>query len=153
MNTVETTTRQKRDSKSKSFLVRLTMQDYNLFTQQAQESNLTRSKLLRLYIRNKKLNATLALLNKSIHFNNTMLLEISRVAGNINQIAYHLNANALQEKNNKAYKQNTNNTSDTSIKQEALHNFLTQSNSAKEIFAKFHSLAKANKEKLEKLYQ
>ena len=54
MNTVETTTRQKRDSKSKSFLVRLTMQDYNLFTQQAQESNLTRSKLLRLYIRNKK---------------------------------------------------------------------------------------------------
>ena len=80
-----TTTRQKRDSKSKSFLVRLTMQDYNLLTQQAKELSLTKSKLLRLYVRNKKLNATLALLNKSIHFNNTMLLEISRVAGNINQ--------------------------------------------------------------------
>lgn len=152
MNTVETTTRQKRDSKSKSFLVRLTMQDYNLFTQQAQESNLTRSKLLRLYIRNKKLNATLALLNKSIHFNNTMLLEISRVAGNINQIAYHLNVHALQEKTHKTYRENDSNTS-IAIKQEALHNFLTQSQSAKEIFAKFHSLAKANKEKLEKLYQ
>ena len=148
-----TTTQQKRDSKNKSFLVRLTTLDYNLLTQQAKELSLTKSKLLRLYVRNKKLNTTLALLNKSIHFNNTMLLEISRVAGNINQIAYHLNANALQEKNNKAYKQNTNNTSDTSIKQEALQNFLTQSNSAKEIFTKFHSLAKANKEKLEKLYQ
>ena len=125
MNTVETTTRQKRDSKSKSFLVRLTMQDYNLFTQQAQESNLTRSKLLRLYIRNKKLNATLALLNKSIHFNNTMLLEISRVAGNINQIAYHLNVHALQEKTHKTYRENDSNTS-IAIKQEALHNFLTQ---------------------------
>lgn len=148
-----TTTRQKRDSKNKSFLVRLTTQDYNLLTQQAKELSLTKSKLLRLYVRNKKLNTTLALLNKSIHFNNAMLLEISRVAGNINQIAYHLNANALQEKNNKAYKQNTNNTSDTSIKQEALQNFLTQSNSAKEIFTKFHSLAKTNKEKLERLYQ
>ena len=103
MNTVETTTRQKRDSKNKSFLVRLTTQDYNLLTQQAKELSLTKSKLLRLYVRNKKLNTTLALLNKSIHFNNTMLLEISRVAGNINQIAYHLNANALQEKNNKKH--------------------------------------------------
>lgn len=77
--------------KDNSLIFRLNTKDLEKITQDSKKLNLTKSQLLRLYIHNKKLNATLATFSRNIEFNNAMLNELSRIAGNINQIAYRLN--------------------------------------------------------------
>ncbi|MWV60988.1 plasmid mobilization relaxosome protein MobC [Helicobacter saguini] len=78
--------------KKDNFLIfRLNTKDLEKITQDSKKLNLTKSQLLRLYIHNKKLSATLATFAKNVEFNNAMLNELSRIAGNINQIAYRLN--------------------------------------------------------------
>lgn len=77
--------------KDNSLIFRLNTKDLEKITQDSKKLNLTKSQLLRLYIHNKKLNATLANFSRNIEFNNAMLNELSRIAGNINQIAYRLN--------------------------------------------------------------
>lgn len=71
----------------------------------------------------------LELLHRTSDFNSQMLLEISRVAGNINQIAYHLNAgfNANEQHFNK------------------------QAEETKRIFAEFQNIAKQNQKLLQRI--
>lgn len=114
---------------NKKFLLSLKATDYELLCKKAQQANTTKSRLLRQMIHNEEAQKVLELLNASSRFNAEMLLEISRVAGNINQIAYHLN-------------------SGFSANEES---FAQQAQEAKRIFAEFQTIAKQNQKLLQRI--
>ena len=84
--------------KTKRFWIRISNDDYILLEKQAKKNNLSKSQLIRLYIRNEKIQKLIATLNRTNAMHLKILLEISRVAGNINQIAYHLNSEKIEKK-------------------------------------------------------
>ncbi|SQC36307.1 Uncharacterised protein [Helicobacter fennelliae] len=114
---------------NKKFLLSLKAADYELLCKKAQQANTTKSKLLRQMLRNEEAQKVLEILNASSKFNAEMLLEISRVAGNINQIAYHLN-------------------SGFSVDEES---FNKQAEETKRIFAEFQMIAKQNQKLLQRI--
>ena len=114
--------------------IRINSDDLDKLNKDSKDLNLTKSQLLRLYINNKKLSTTLATLNKSIEFNNLMLHQISRIATNINQIAYNLNANK------------TNNI-------DSINAFSKEAQDTKEIFKEISKTYKISNQKLLTLYK
>ncbi|RDU65769.1 hypothetical protein CQA53_05600 [Helicobacter didelphidarum] len=123
----------KQKRKTDTFIFRINSQDLDRLEKDSKSLNLTKSQLLRLYIRNKELSNTLALLSKNIEFNNAMLLQISRIAGNINQIAYKLNANEASSS-------------------ESLLSFKKEADSTRKIFDSLGEYFKKNNKKFERLY-
>ncbi|MDY5951507.1 MULTISPECIES: plasmid mobilization protein [Helicobacter] len=110
-------------TKTKRLWIRISSSDYTLLEKQAEKNNLSKSQLIRLYIRNEKIQKLITTLNRSNAMHLKILLEISRVAGNINQIAYHLNSEKIQN-------------------QEAFHLFLKEAQNTKNIFAFFKNESK-----------
>lgn len=109
--------------KTKRFWIRISNDDYILLEKQAEKNNLSKSQLIRLYIRNEKIQKLIATLNRTNAMHLKILLEISRVAGNINQIAYHLNSEKIEKK-------------------EAFDLFLKEAQNTKNIFAFFKNESK-----------
>lgn len=109
--------------KTKRFWIRISNDDYILLEKQAKKNNLSKSQLIRLYIRNEKIQKLIATLNRTNAMHLKILLEISRVAGNINQIAYHLNSEKIEKK-------------------EAFELFLKEAQNTKNIFAFFKNESK-----------
>ncbi|WP_317397759.1 plasmid mobilization protein [Helicobacter bilis] len=109
--------------KTKRFWIRISNDDYILLEKQAEKNNLSKSQLIRLYIRNEKIQKLIATLNRTNAMHLKILLEISRVAGNINQIAYHLNSEKIEKK-------------------EAFELFLKEAQNTKNIFAFFKNESK-----------
>lgn len=107
----------------------LSQQDYDILCKKSQQTGQNKSKTLRQLLYLEEAHNVLELLNRTSQFNTEMLLEISRVAGNINQIAHHLNVgfNANEERFNKEAKE------------------------TKRIFAEFHNLAKQNQKLIERI--
>lgn len=109
--------------KTKGIYIRISQNDLDLLTKEAKKANMSKSQLIRLYIRNEKIQKLITTLNRSNAMHLKILLEISRVAGNINQIAYHLNSEKIQN-------------------QEAFHLFLKEAQNTKNIFAFFKNESK-----------
>lgn len=109
--------------KTKRFWIRISNDDYILLEKQAEKNNLSKSQLIRLYIRNEKIQKLIATLNRTNAMHLKILLEISRVAGNINQIAYHLNSEKIEKK-------------------EAFELFLKEAQNTKNIFTFFKNESK-----------
>lgn len=109
--------------KTKRFWIRVSNDDYILLEKQAEKNNLSKSQLIRLYIRNEKIQKLITTLNRTNAMHLKILLEISRVAGNINQIAYHLNSEKIEKK-------------------EAFELFLKEAQNTKNIFAFFKNESK-----------
>ena len=84
--------------KTKGIYIRISQNDLDLLTKEAKKANMSKSQLIRLYIRNEKIQKLIATLNRTNAMHLKILLEISRVAGNINQIAYHLNSEKIEKK-------------------------------------------------------
>lgn len=110
-------------NKTKRLWIRISNDDYILLENQAEKNNLSKSQLIRLYIRNEKIQKLIATLNRTNAVHLKILLEISRVAGNINQIAYHLNSEKMEKK-------------------EARELFLKEAQNTKNIFAFFKNESK-----------
>lgn len=109
--------------KTKGIYIRISQNDLDLLTKEAKKANMSKSQLIRLYIRNEKIQKLITTLNRSNAMHLKILLEISRVAGNINQIAYHLNSEKIEKK-------------------EAFELFLKEAQNTKNIFAFFKNESK-----------
>lgn len=117
------------NTKSIRFHISLTPKDYDFLCKKSSRLGGNKSKFIRQMIRLEEAQNILELLHRTSDFNSQMLLEISRVAGNINQIAYHLNAgfNANEQHFNK------------------------QAEETKRIFAEFQNIAKQNQKLLQRI--
>lgn len=120
--------------KNANVIFRLNVDDLEKLETDAKKLNITKSQLLRLYIKDKKLNRTLANIARSMEFNIAMLHELSRIAGNINQIAYKLNTNQA--------------TSEDSINE-----FRKEANATKKIFGVLAGQFKQSNKSLYELYK
>lgn len=109
--------------KTKGIYIRISQNDLDLLTKEGKKANMSKSQLIRLYIRNEKIQKLIATLNRTNAMHLKILLEISRVAGNINQIAYHLNSEKIEKK-------------------EAFKLFLKEAQNTKNIFAFFKNESK-----------
>lgn len=109
--------------KTKGIYIRISQNDLDLLTKEAKKANMSKSQLIRLYIRNEKIQKLIATLNRTNAMHLKILLEISRVAGNINQIAYHLNSEKIEKK-------------------EAFELFLKEAQNTKNIFTFFKNESK-----------
>ena len=109
--------------KTKGIYIRLSNNDLAMLKKQALSNKISKSQLLRLYIRNEKAQKLIKTLNQNNAMHLKILLEISRVAGNINQIAYHLNSEKIEKK-------------------EAFELFLKEAENTKNIFAFFKNESK-----------
>lgn len=113
----------------KKFLLCLQEKDYELLKQKAKEAHMTKSGFLRQMLYYEEASKILELLRSSYEFNTQMLFEISRVAGNINQIAHRLN-------------------SGIQVNQEI---FSKEANETKRIFAEFQAIAQGNHKLLKRI--
>lgn len=116
--------------KAKRVHISLATKDYEILCKKAELMGQKKSRVLRQLLHLEEAHNILELLHRASSFNTQMLLEISRVAGNINQIAYHLNAgfNVNEE------------------------HFERQAQETKRIFAEFHALAKQNQKLLARIF-
>ncbi|BDB65792.1 plasmid mobilization relaxosome protein MobC [Helicobacter sp. MIT 03-1614] len=114
---------------TKKVLICLKLHDYELLNQMAKKQNISKSKFIRQLLRIEEAQKILEILDKSSKFNAEMLLEISRVAGNINQIAHHLNL---------GFRANE-------------ESFTQEAKETKRIFLEFQSIAKQNQKLLQRI--
>lgn len=83
--------------KNKSILIRLNSNDYKMLEKEARKLKVSKSGLIRFHIRSQKTKKLITQLHSNKDMLVRMLQEISRIAGNINQIAYHLNSYQIKE--------------------------------------------------------
>ncbi|MBN2965259.1 hypothetical protein JWV37_10740 [Sulfurospirillum sp. T05] len=86
----------KQEQRSIRFELILEEETYKKLAQQAKKSNKTKAKFLRDLIEKRYGNKKLGEIERIYLLNTQIVLDISRVTGNINQIAYQLNKNEVK---------------------------------------------------------